>query len=253
MPERTIGWSGSMPLLPLLVRDKLREGVAMVELIFAIVVMGIALISSPNLIATATKSSFVAMQQEAVNVAASELNMVLSYAWDEADTDDSHIPPILTVSNGDSELDMASGKNRRAGTPEGSSRLFITDNNQIYSASATLGKDSGESDKSTYDDIDDFNDEVTKLTTQNAQVDVVDRNISMKISVSYSSDSLDSGGYNQNKISFTPFVAKSPTSNIKSVMVTLTSDSNVAELEKNITMQAFSCNIGGYKLETKEF
>jgi Tfp pilus assembly protein PilV len=242
-----------MPPLSFLVRDKLREGVAMVELIFAIVVMGIALISSPNLITTATKSSFVAMQQEAINAAASELNMVLSYAWDEADTDDSHIPPILTVSNGDSDLDMTGGKKRRSGTPEGSSRLFITDNNQIYSASATLGKDSGESDIGSYDDIDDFNDQVTKLTTQSAQVDVVDRNISMKISVSYNSDSLDSGGYNQNSISFTPFVDKSPTSNIKSVTVTLTSDSGVDELEKNITMRAFSCNIGGYKLVTKEF
>jgi len=75
-----------------------RKGIAMIELIFAIVVIGIVLMSVPNLVWTAGKSGYVGIQQEAINEAASHLNMIWSYPWDERDTDEKVRAPILHVS-----------------------------------------------------------------------------------------------------------------------------------------------------------
>jgi type II secretory pathway pseudopilin PulG len=97
---------------------KLRPAIAMIELIFAIVIMGIVLMSVPNLIRTTEKSGYVTIQQEAINEVSTHLNVVLSYHWDENDTYDtddtdendtnkSYPSPILRVTNGDPGLDEA--------------------------------------------------------------------------------------------------------------------------------------------------
>jgi hypothetical protein len=67
--------------------------------------------------------------------------------------------------------------------------------------------------------------------------------------VSYSNDTAN---YNQPTITFDPFAASGGTTNIKSITVTVTSSSGQEELEKEITLRGFSCNIGGYKLEEKD-
>jgi len=43
-----------------------RKAIAMIELIFAIVVMGIVMLSAPMLVNKATQSSYVALQQESI-------------------------------------------------------------------------------------------------------------------------------------------------------------------------------------------
>jgi hypothetical protein len=70
-------------------KTTLRPAIAMVELIFAIVIMGIVLMSAPMLISTASKSGYVAIQQEAINEAASQVNMIMGYHWDENNTNGS--------------------------------------------------------------------------------------------------------------------------------------------------------------------
>ena len=56
-----------------------------------------------------------------------------------------------------------------------------------------------------------------------------------------------------NTIGFAPAfnAALANTSNIKHIQVTLTSTSNVDELNKSIVLHAFSCNIGSYTLEER--
>ncbi len=44
-----------------------RPAIAMIELIFAIVIIGIVLMSVPQLISTAAKSGYVTIQQEAIS------------------------------------------------------------------------------------------------------------------------------------------------------------------------------------------
>ncbi len=63
-------------------------------------------------------------------------------------------------------------------------------------------------------------------------------------------------GYNSETISFNaPAFGTSPagTSNIKAVITNVTSGSHNAELGTNITLRAFSCNIGTYELKERSF
>jgi len=133
-------------------KKSIKPAIAMIELIFAIVVMGIALMSAPMLISIARQSTPVAIQQEAINQAVSRITMILTYPWDEQDTNDSCIPPVLHVTNGDDELKSISGNlSRRAGIPATSNtRKFNTCGNTL-NASTTLGPDANDQD-----DIDDF-------------------------------------------------------------------------------------------------
>ena len=58
---------------------RLRPAIAMIELIFALVIMGIALMSAPMLITVSTQSIEVSLQQESLNEASSRVNMLLTY------------------------------------------------------------------------------------------------------------------------------------------------------------------------------
>ncbi len=233
-----------------------RPAIAMIELIFAIVVMGIVLMSAPMLISTAAKSGYVAIQQEAIHEAASHLNMIMGYHWDENDANELYIDPILEVSaSGDANLNEDGNTSRRSGTPEVSYRTFIRSDGQRLSASTTLGSDSGDRD-----DVDDFSGNTDLINIETAVADNVEKTtININAVVAYIPDNPGGGSYTDpggdNKITFNPnFGANSGSStNIKRITVTLTSSSGVSELDKQITLHGFSCNIGGYTLAERGF
>jgi len=225
----------------------------MVELIFAITIMGIALMAIPNLLAVSAKSGYVTIQQEAISEASAHINSILTYQWDEEDSNESFLPPVLGVSNGDDELDEVGTSGIRKGTPPQSYRKFVNYRGERFNASTTLGADTGESSQNDYDDIDDFNGATSSLVIaagESASNDYIDTNISISTTVSYNDDL---ASYDSNSFTFTPFSPKSGTTNIKEVTITLTSNSGVEELNKTIVLRAFSCNIGAYLLERKDF
>ncbi len=238
-----------------------RPAIAMLELIFAIVVMGIVLMSAPMLISTSTKSGFVAIQQEAIHEAASHLNMIMGYHWDENDADERYVDPILQVTSGNGDLDEEGTTGRRLGTPEESYRSFIrSDGTDDLAASALATFGAADGTETEKDDIDDFsgNTDLTEIDT--AVADNVEKTtININAVVAYIPDTPESGSYADpgadNKIIFKPnFTANSGTStNIKRITVTLTSTSGVTELDKQIILHAFSCNIGGYTLAERGF
>jgi len=235
-----------------------RPAMAMIELIFALVVMGIVLMSAPALISTATKSSYIAIQQESINEAATQANIILTYPWDEANAEEitaEGILPSILSTKGNSQLNTSSNTPyQRAGTPEQSNRVA-----KSSALAATLpnklGKETVEAD---YDDMDDFNKLTTTLheeenvtNTGGRKSDYIDQNIQMKISVQYINDAATT--YNANTITFNPSLATglSKTSNIKHIQVQLTTGDTANELDKNITLHAFSCNIGSYVLNER--
>ena len=239
----------------------MRPAIAMLELIFAIVIMGIILMSAPQLISTAAKSGYVAIQQEAINEAASQVNMIMGFQWDENDVDERYIDPIIQVlsASRDTDLDENGTTGRRLGTPQESYRNFIRSDGNRSSASA-IGTDTGETPGNhDEDDIDDFNGDTSLVEIQDAGlVDYVEDNntININTTVKYISDTAN---YNTGTLTFSPDLNTSSgttsaasSTNIKRITVTLTS-SGPAELDKNIVLHAFSCNIGGYHLEEKDF
>ena len=239
-------------------KELFRPGVAMLELIFAIVVIAIVLMSAPMLVSTATKSSNVAIQQESINEAATQLNIILGYHWDENDTDENYIDPVLHVTNGDTNLSEIPGTGRRLGTPIESQRAFVREDGRSFFASNILGSEGGDRD-----DIDDFNGTTSLREIQpsagNNYIETTTVNIAT--TVNYISDApvATSGTYANpgadNKLLFVPDLAGTAvaSTNIKRITVTLTSTSGEADLNKTIVLHAFSCNIGGYKLEERRF
>lgn len=234
----------------------LRPAIAMLELIFALVIMGIVLMSAPMLIGTASQSTNVALQQEGINEAASRVNMIMGYPWDENNVEDNYRPPILNVTNGDSAFAKVGTTQRRVGIPLESQRTFIRiDSN----STSNLNASSLQSDAGDADDIDDFIGDInlnfiTDATDDN-DIDYVEKTtVNINTAISYSSDSVG-GGYDQATITYVPFSSDTPTTNIKTITVTLTSmdAANADVLEKTIILRAFSCNVGGYTFEEKWF
>lgn len=240
-----------------------RRGIAMIELIFALVVMGIALMSAPMLIERSTRTSFVALQQESIAAAAVQIDMIMATEWDHWDTNGTIGEPVLktdsTVFN-----QCASGEERPKGVTTGSGRYCIALGGPSVAYSATppsaLGPE-GDEGGNSYNDIDDYDGQSYTVSVYNNeeipihQGDYIDQSITVTSSVDYGndvpkySDGTD-GTYQTLTIFANPFreVNTSKSTNIKLISVTLTSSNPVDELgNKHIVLSSFMCNIGAPK------
>jgi len=240
-----------------------RKAMAMIELIFAIIVMAITLMSAPRLISIANESGFIAIQQESINEASSRANMILGYHWDENDADENYLDPLL-VTDGDSNLSEYKNTKRRIGTPKESHRSFVREDGAALSATnaANLGLDAGEV-AGQEDDIDDFDDSnISLVQVATSDADYIEKgdDILIHADVYYINDTLGStetyedpgGDYKIN--TFNLNTAKLNTrSNIKYINIVLSDRSGIEELNKTIYLNAFSCNIGAYKLEKRSY
>ncbi len=239
------------------------KAIAMVELIFAIVIIGLILMTAPMVIDRATKSGYVALQQESIAAASSEIGMILTHYWDEEDTDQNLSAPIL-IANGNNALDevndaFGNPTGLRAGTSIYSKRSFLTSLGGRLNATAPadLGDDAGDRD-----DIDDFTTLTSTLydeeSTTTSDGDYIDKDIELTTTVDYISDTPTLGSYTGTGTSIrfnldTSAAAAGTTTNIKRVVVNLTTTKTDEEMEKSIVLRAFSCNIGTYELEERTF
>lgn len=234
-----------------------RKAIAMIELIFALVIMGIVMMSAPMLINQSQKSTQVVLQQEAIAAGASDMNMILSRHWDEADTNTTIGAPVVVVLAGHSQLN-----NPRAGTPSTSNRNFsdnlggeqhATESSRFGPVAATtLENDDA---NSSYDDIDDFATTVAEGTLIVADAayrgDMVDTGSNTGSSgmlfntdINYVVD--NNGTFQTDPIKYTPSTDSADSTNVKHITITVTTDSGIDELEKTIVLKAFSSNIGAY-------
>ena len=224
---------------------KSKTAIAMIELIFALVIMGIVLMSAPMLIQQSIKSSNVALQQEAIVAAASQTAIVLSMHWDEQNSN---------IAAGTSPM-LDANRSAFPFPPAGLSGVTgrnIKDAN-ITLVPSTLGTDINETDFTDFDDVDDYNNSSFGLmlfNNESTTADIgeyVDTTVQINTTIRYTKES----NVSEN-------ISTGPFSNIKAIEVRLTSnlDKNdinyTAELEKDITFKAFSCNIGTYAINGKE-
>ena len=182
---------------------KMKKAIALIELIFAIVVIAITLLSVPNLISKTNKASKEAITQEAVSNAASELDMIMSSFWDEECVEPKRNNPILEVgstiedlkemnvtltsSSGSSSSGGGSGGllgsmpglnggsgastttvtrnigGRRKGSPKNTTRRFYTKLDGTRYQATPPSMLKLESNEEEPDDIDDFNGKTTYL------------------------------------------------------------------------------------------
>jgi len=226
----------------------LRKAIAMIELIFAIVVMGIVMMSAPMLISTAAKGTSVALKQEGIGQALAEINIILTHPWDENNTDTTCIPPVLNVTNGDAELNQAVvaliPTGRRVGVENSSTSHTFICNSQQFNASWPLGSEGG-----INNDIDDFLGTTLNVIAGGAGgKDYLDTTtVGIATNVQYIEDNAT---YNLATITYAPAAPALGSTNIKQINVTLTSNPGGAadaSLDSNIVLTAFSCNVGGFE------
>jgi len=238
-------------------KDKLRKGIAMIELIFALVVIGITLMSAPLIISQSVQSNFTSFQQESIAIAAAHANTLLSYAWDEQNTDDGlggTGSNVLVVKNGDIDLER-NATLRGTTTPKIPNQQRLRRFSPAGAAASLLLRD--ENVSGLKNDVDDFNGNISSLhlygNDQQTQIgEYIDQSISIGTVVTYGSAEADyNDGDGNNEFSFdNPFatgldIAANQSSNVKRITTTLTSTSTNADLSaKRIVLQAFMCNIG---------
>lgn len=235
-----------------------RKAVAMIELIFAIVVIGIVMLSVPLLLTQVQKSTTVALQQESIAIAASHTNALLTYAWDEQNTDGlaTSVNILNTQSTNLAQVDGTVHMSNTLTYPGSRLRRYSDINTTLaVDASTTLGHDGVSEDT---DDIDDFQGTsfslnlITGGSNISYKGEYIDTDITIANSVRYGDDA---AGYANPSAIFafsTPFRRASPggTTNIKLISTTLTSNRTEEEFKnKNIVFNAFLCNVGSFRLE----
>lgn len=252
-----------------MIQKGFRRGIAMIELIFALVIIAIVLLSSPMLINQSMSSSFVALQQEAIAAAASQVSILLSKQWDEANTNT--VAPIISLNT----PNLSPFNNSFNGLGTNVVARVATDGAGSPVSCSHIGSDGNETEANaslSYDDIDDydgFNMSVSVFinnlgeaeSTSAATGDYVDVNLSISNSITFADDApnnniiwvVNSGVIDAGNTIFSNQNIRSgggtTESQIKFIKVNLTSTnpSATSELSKNITLNAFSCNLGTYE------
>jgi Tfp pilus assembly protein PilV len=223
------------------VQTKMRQAIAMIELIFAIVIIGITMLSAPQILNVSIQSSNVAMQQEAIAAAGSQIGLVLTRNWDERDSNGTTGYGILQVDhNRIRELDGCN-MTRKYNTTAGFTHA---------TAEANFGTDAG--DNAIFDDMDDFHGSTQTLqlyasetaSLTNNEGEYLDKEgIYMTTQIMYGNDS---ASYTSSSVTFNnPFLTSGgSSSNIKIIKVRLQTTQADDEHKKDISLSAFSCNIG---------
>ena len=116
---------------------------SMIELIFAIVIIGVAVLSLPMMSQVTSRGIENNLAQETIFAASAELNQVMSYYWDDRSIEDGNTSLSRVI---DSSNDCDDTTKQRVGHVH--RRCVNSDSN----AAPTIGSDAGD-----LDDIDDVN------------------------------------------------------------------------------------------------
>jgi len=128
-----------------------RPAFTLLEVLFAIVIVGVTMVSVPVIINSNARGFDVTITQEAIFAASAELNQVLALSWDENSIENNNTTASRVINPGDCNATT----NRRPGhISQPLHRRCLDDNTTTPTPSANFGLDGGEIDA---DDIDDIN------------------------------------------------------------------------------------------------
>jgi len=227
-----------------------RSGFSLVELVFSIVIIAIALMTAPLMLNQSAKSNQYALMQESILAARTKMGNILSFKWDENTFDkNGTVFRVIDVTDGDSELDRnttADKERRRGHVYESKRRRMVS-----TAVNATIVQEGGVDE---FDDIDDFDNKtaviaVTSATGKEGDFDYLDKDLNLTTTVTFLSDAAN---YSDQNITFDFNVnnttADVNSTNIKMVELNATSTNN----DLPFVFRIFSSNIGQAKLYEKE-
>ena len=220
----------------------MRKGVAMIELIFAIVIMAFTMLSLPMLMTQVKQSNSLAVQQESIAEIASHVNLIMTYPWDDVQTKATNEGYILLTVAGLPELKQKAGTQLRGSRTVVGSRLYSIDP-LVASAALTLEPKAGVANP--VDDVDDFDNLTYTLNVaagdENDESDYIDQTATVSTTIDYGTFTAPGG----TDIVVTNTGTQAASSNVKIISGTL----NKVGTNKTIVLRAYSANIGGYNSE----
>jgi len=233
----------------------MRKAVSLIELIIAIVVMGIAVMSLPLILTQTQSNNALALQQEAILSTKAKIEFISSYPWDQNSWDGTgSIFRVLDTTDSpsaDNAFDVNTTTDiRRIGHIQTDKRRRLWDvgnanrapNNEVTAAP-------------NEDDIDDFNNHTDNNITiaDPTQMDYIFA-LTMTPEIVYLRDTAI-GGYNGTTVQFdfdatnTETNTSKPT-NIK--MITVRTVSQVGN-DVNVSLRSFASNIGQSKISKRDW
>ena len=218
-------------------KRKSSKGFTMIEMIFAIVIIGIVAISIPMIMLTNARGVEQNLLQETIFITATKLGQVLSYPWDE------NSPPAGTLAktevlnaSGDDELDRNVTDYRRGHFQQALHRKMTPQSAQRSATTAGgLGDDGGDRD-----DIDDFEGEITLITETGERG--YKKNYRINGFVDYVSDATD---YSASSVNFDYSISGlGSDTNIKMVQITVEEELPSGSYSEVLRLRSYSSNIG---------
>ncbi len=218
----------------------MKKAFSMIELVISIVVMGMAMMTLPLMLTRIQENSSFAMQQEAILMARTRIGNIITYPWDEHSTDSSFNVAVLDTDSLNYKRIDSNNARRLGHVEQDKRRKFFTDETNA----TTIGEDEL---NEIPDDIDDFDDKNGTLQGDKYSAfgyKTSEGNMNISASVKYISDT-----------PATPFnfdttgISGTGTTNIKMIQI----DLNNSLLDGNITLRAFSSNIGANQLLRRTF
>ena len=221
----------------------MRRGASMIELVIAIVVMGIAVMSLPLILTQSQNSNAMALQQEAILATKTKLGYLLSYEWDANSYDAlasvSRVLNTTASANADDDFDVTTI--RRTGHVVADNRRRLRDD---LAAPSTDGG-AGWAD-ATLEDIDDFDGKDENTTIASETMDYI-FNLQLMPTVNYISDTASYVNQQDMNFTFNANTTFTNPTNIKMITVTTTGN-NI-----NIVLRAFASNVGESTLMKREW
>jgi len=208
------------------------KGFTLLELIVAIIVIGVVVTAIPALLARSGSAQETNLQEKSFFNAFALITLIQTQEWDENNTKGDNYYKVLTAENGDSYL-KCSRKGTKLLDNDSGADCASDDNKTSH-----IGVDSGETEgnESTYDDIDDFNGFSTLVN-----------DINLSVSVRYLNDS-PTNSYSDKNIYFNEDNTKVTGTNMKYVELNVTKK-DTGEL---ISVLKYSTsNIGMVKIESR--
>ena len=225
----------------------MKKAISLIELVFAIVIMGISVMSLPMILTQTQEASNLSLRQEAILSVKTKLAYLLAYHWDEntydatADTE-----RVLNTAGGNAAFNAVGTTLRRVGHIATDGRRRFWDN--ATNASAVLSTEVGDVDA---DDMDDFNNFI-RFPPETKNINAVDDfifNLTLTPTINYIPDNPTVGTYAGNivRFNFNTGNISANSTNIKMIQVTATAPA-ASGMNAPITMFAFSSNIGQSKI-----
>jgi len=215
-----------------------RKAASMIELVIAIVVMGIAVMTLPLMLERTQASNQFAMQQEAIHAAKTNIGDIITFPWDENSLQGG-VVGVLDTDTNNTKFKRHPDKNstRRIGHVE-------EDKRRKFFANETNASDIGGALTNNITDIGDFDGAETSLTvasgTEVAGVLDYRFDFNMTTIVRYIDDT---------NFKFETTGNTTNTSNIKMIEVTMQDDDTLSKF----VLRAYSSNIGESQLLRRSY